>query len=604
MKTIKTVADMFLHRAEVTPDAVAYNFPRGESDWQSLTWAQTYDRVRAMALGLRALGIESEQRCAVLSSTRIEWLLADYAILCAGGATTTVYPSNTAEECRYIITDSGARVVFAENEEQVDKLLEVRDGLPDVIQVVAFEDTAHDDEWVCSLSDLEARGRAHDTENPALFDDVVASIQPEHLSTLIYTSGTTGRPKGVELTHDCWVYEGEALDSMSILGPDDHQYLWLPLSHSFGKVLQALQLSVGFATTVDGRIPKLVENLAVVRPTFMGAPPRIFEKVYNRIVASTQQAGGLKYGIFRWALGVGREVSTLKQQGRRPQALLALQYRLADRLVFSKLRERFGGRLRFFVSGSAPLSREMAEFFHAAGIVILEGYGLTESSAASFVNRLSSYKLGTVGPPLPGTEVRIAPEDGEVLIKSRGVMRGYHNLPDVTAETLKDGWLHTGDIGNVDDDGYLRITDRKKDLIKTSGGKYIAPQSLEGRLKALNPYIGQVLVHGDKRNYCSALIALDSEAIQQWAEDAGVNANDVESLSTHPDVHTMMKTAVDTLNAGLASYETIKKFSILPKEFTVEDGELTASMKLKRKHVEKKYQAILDGFYEDAMAHV
>jgi long-chain acyl-CoA synthetase len=333
----------------------------------------------------------------------------------------------------------------------------------------------------------------------------------------------------------------------------------------------------------------------------MCAVPRIFEKAYNRIVAQAKEGGGMKWRIFQWALQTGKEASQLRQQGQEPGGLLGLKYAIADRLVFSKVRGRFGGQLKFFISGSAPLSRDMAEFFHACNMLICEGYGLTETSAASFVNRPDKFRFGSVGFPLPGTELKIAPEDGEILIKGRGVMRGYHNLPEATAETIKDGWLHTGDIGEVDADGFLRITDRKKDLIKTSGGKYVAPQSIEGKMKAICPYVSQMVVHGDRRNFCSALVALEPEALNKWAAENGHAGKSYEELTKLPEVNALVKGYIDQLNAGLASYESIKKFAILPKDLTEADGDLTASLKLKRKAVEKKYMAILDGFYSGAM---
>ena len=354
-------------------------------------------------------------------------------------------------------------------------------------------------------------------------------------------------------------------------------------------------------TAVDGNIPKIVDNLAVVRPTFMAAAPRIFEKVYNKVITGAQEAGGLKWKIFRWACDVGAEVSKLRQQRREPSGLLAMKYGLATKLVFSKLQERFGGRLRFFISGSAPLSKDIAEFFHAAGILILEGYGLTESSAASFVNLPDSFAFGSVGRPLPGTEVKIADADDEIMIKGRGIMRGYWGLADVTAETLVDGWLMTGDIGEIGDDGNLRITDRKKDLIKTSGGKYVAPQFLESKLKALCPYVSQVVVHGNTRNFCTALVTLDPESLPAWAEDNGLGGKSMAELSEEPKVVAMVQAAVDQMNSGVASYETIKKFAILEQDFAVETGELTPSLKVKRKVVEEMYSAVLDAFYEDAL---
>jgi len=594
---------MLLSRVNESPDRDAYEYPDAAgTGWERMTWKEAGARVRAIAEGLRDLGVEAEQRCAILCSTRIDWILADLGIMSSGAATTTIYPTNTAEECAFIIGDSGSVVVFAEDDEQVDKLLEVKNDIPGIRKIVTFDGKAREDDGVITLAALEELGNARDKANPEEYEKGIDSIELEHLATLIYTSGTTGRPKGVELPHDCWVYEGEGIDAMEILDIDEHQYLWLPLAHSFGKVLEAAQLRIGFLTTVDGRIPKLVDNLSVVRPTFMAAAPRIFEKVYNKVLTGAEAEGGLKLKIVRWAVRVGKVASKLKQDGKEPSGWLGIQYALADKLVFSKLRARFGGRLKYFISGAAPLSRDMAEFFHSAGILILEGYGLTESSAASFVNRPNDWRFGTVGPALPGTEVKIDDDTGEVLIRGRGVMRGYHNQQEASAEALDDEhWLHTGDVGVLDDDGKLRITDRIKDLIKTSGGKYVAPQKHESRLKAMCPYLGHVVVHGDRRNYCTALVTLDPESIPQWAEDNGLPTKDPEKLSEHPKVREMVQAAVDGLNAELARYETIKKFAVLPKDFTIEDGDLTPSMKVKRKAVEKKYAAVLDGFYEDAI---
>jgi long-chain acyl-CoA synthetase len=361
---------------------------------------------------------------------------------------------------------------------------------------------------------------------------------------------------------------------------------------------------IGFYTAVDGRIDKIVDNLGVVKPTLVCAVPRIFEKVHNKVVAGAREGGGLKYAIFKWAFGVGREVSALRQKGREPGGLLALKNAIAHKLVFSKLHARFGGNLKYFISGSAPLARELADFFHAAGVLILEGYGLTETSAATFVNRPDRYRFGTVGMALPGTEVKLAPEDSEILIKGPGVMRGYHGLAEATRETVDaDGWLHTGDIGVIED-GFLRITDRKKDLIKTSGGKYVAPQALEGKLKAICPYVSQVVVHGNNRNFCTALISLEEESVRKWAAENGLGQKSYAELAADPKVKALLQTCVDQLNSELPSYETIKKFGLLPQDLTVEAGELTASLKVKRKVVEQKYKAMLDGFYDEAMTRM
>jgi long-chain acyl-CoA synthetase len=482
MDGVRSLADMFERRVAATPDRDAFLYPT-DPGWARYTWKEAGDRVRAIACGLHALGVGLEQRCAILAATRIEWVLVDFGIMCAGAATTTIYPSNTAEECAFILGDAQCVVAFVENEQQLAKLELRRQEVPGVRKVILIDGAAPADPWTMTLAQLMETGRAWDKANPGAYEARIEAITPQQLATLLYTSGTTGRQKGVELIHDCWLYEAEAIDALNLLVADDLQYLWLPLSHSFGKVLESSQVRIGFMSAVDGRVDKLVENLGEVKPTFVAAVPRVFEKVHSKIGIGAQEAGGLKLKIFHWAFGIGHQVSALRQQRKEPAGLLALQNAIADKLVFSKLRTRFGGRLRFFISGSAALSREVAEFFHAANILIVEGYGLTETSAATFVNRPTSFKFGTVGPPMPGTQVKTAPEDGEVLIRGRGVMRGYHNLPDDTRDTIDpDGWLRTGDIGIVDADGFLKITDRKKDLIKTSGGKYVAPQALEGKL--------------------------------------------------------------------------------------------------------------------------
>ncbi len=592
----RSVVEMFRDRVSSTPDAQAMIYKHG-GEWLHIDWRETGERVHEVAAGLRALGIESEQRCSVLAKTSPEWVIADLGILTAGAATTTIYPSNTAEECAYIIQDSDTRLVFAENAEQVAKLREVRDELPQLAKVVTFTDGA-DGDWVISLDELRELGKTWDNDNPGKIIEIGDAIESDHLATLIYTSGTTGRPKGVMLTHDCWVYEGEAIDNLDILLPSDKQYIFLPLAHSFAKVMQICFIRMGIPTVVDGDIDVLVDQLGETSPTFMAAVPRIFEKVYNKVVANAKAGGKLKWAIFQWALGVGRRVSALRQQRREPSGLLAVQYRIADKLVFSKLKARFGGRMRFFISGGAPLSKEIAEFFHAADILILEGYGLTESSAATFVNLPESFKFGTVGPPLPGTQVKID-DDGEILLKGRGVMQGYYNRSKDTAEVFtEDGWFRTGDIGKVDGDGFLAITDRKKDIIVTAGGKNVAPQNIENMLKARCGYVSQVVVHGDKRNYCSALITINEESVGKWAKEQEIAYSGYADLASKPQVRRLIQEAIDAMNSELASYETIKKFHIMDHEFSIESGELTPKMSIKRRVVETNYKDILDAFYE------
>jgi long-chain acyl-CoA synthetase len=589
-----TVGRMFLDRVEQTPDQPAYRYPDGET-WATMTWGETGARVRSLAAGLVALGIEPEQRVAIVSGTRYEWILADLAIMCAGAATTTVYPSTVPTDVGFILSDSESRIAFAEDDEQIQKIRERRAELPHLSTVVTFSGTP-DGDSVISMDELAKRGDELLTRQPDVVDQRVDGTEPEYLATLIYTSGTTGRPKGVRLQHSSWTYEGAAVASQGLLGLDDVQYLWLPMAHSFGKVLLTTQLFIGFETAVDGRVDKIIDNLAVVRPTFMGAAPRIFEKAHARIVTMTQNEGGAKAKIFDWAFGVGSQVSRRRLAGESVPPWLSVQHALADRLVFSKIRERFGGRVRFFISGAAALNREVAEWFHAANILILEGYGLTETSAGSVVNRPDNYKFGTVGIPFDGTEVKIA-EDGEILIKGPGVMQGYHHLDEQTDETLKDGWLHTGDIGEIDAEGFVRITDRKKDLFKTSGGKYVAPSLIEGQFKALCPYASQIVVHGSERNFCTAIITLDPDQMQEWAERNGMAGRSYQEVVASPEVHAMVEGYVKDLNSRLNRWETIKKFILLEHDLSVESGEVTPSLKVKRKVVEDNYRDRLDALY-------
>lgn len=594
--SFSSVVEMFHHRCRSTPDSDAMYYKVG-GQWKTMVWREAGRRARNIACGLRARGIELEQRCAMLSSTRMEWVLCDMGILAAGAATTTIYPSNRPDECAYILNDSATRVVFVENQKQADKILEIRASTPTVVHAVIIDGAASADGFILTLAQLEAEGEAWDKANPGQYDAVTSAIKSESLATLMYTSGTTGNPKGVMLDHDCWVYEGEAIDTMGILTPSDKQLLWLPLAHSFAKVLEIAFIRVGTPTAIDGDVDSLGANLLAVQPTVMGAVPRVYEKLYNKIVSGAREGGRVKWGIFQWALGVGKEVSGIRQKGQEPGGLLAFKHAIADRLVFSTIKQKVGGRARFFISGGAPLSREIAEFFHAIDVLILEGYGLTETSAGAFFNRPESYRFGTVGQAFPGSEVRIA-DDGEILIRGRHVMQGYYNRASDTAEALEaDGWFHTGDIGHLEDAGFLKITDRKKDLIKTSGGKYVAPQEIENRMKTRSTLISQVLVHGDNRNFCSVLVTLSADNAPAWCRQNGVPEMDYAALVTHPKAVEEIQRVVNEVNADLPSYSTLKKFAILPRDFSQEEDDLTPSLKVKRKNVQAKYKAILDGFY-------
>ncbi|MEU0807829.1 AMP-dependent synthetase/ligase [Streptomyces sp. NPDC005970] len=613
-----SLATHFLQRVEATPDAEAYRYPvppasgEGPDDWQPLTWRETADRVFAIAAGLIDLGIRPEERVALACSTRIEWILTDLGVLCAGAATTTVYPNTNAEETAFILSDSGSRVLIAEDAAQLAKVREQREDLPDLTHVVVIkaEDATpaegDPEGWVLSLAELEKRGTAHLDDHPDAVRERMDALRADQLATLIYTSGTTGRPKGVRLAHDTWSYMAIVIGNLDgILFADDVQYLWLPLSHVFGKVLTAGQVYIGHTTAVDGRQDKIIENLPVVRPTYMCAVPRIFEKVYNGVAQRARAGGGAKYKIFQWAAEVAREYAKTSQDNFRrtgtasvPMSLKA-KHAVADKLVYAKLREAFGGRLRAAVSGAAALAPDIGYFFAGAGINILEGYGLTETSGPGFLNPVE-YRTGTVGKAFAGLEVRVA-EDGEILMRGPSIMQGYHGLPELTEQVLEsDGWFHTGDIGELSPDGYLTITDRKKDLIKTSGGKYVAPAEVEGQFKAVCPFVSNILVHGADRNYCTALISLDEPTIMGWAQEHGMQGKTYAEVVATDEVRELIEGYVGRLNAGLQRWQTIKKFRLLPRDLDVEHGELTPSLKLKRPVVEREYKELLEDMYTGA----
>jgi long-chain acyl-CoA synthetase len=597
-----SVGALFRSRVRETPDAPAYlYFADGSTELTTLTWRQTYETVEQWAAGLISLGVQLEDRVAIAATTRVEWILADLAIICAGGATTTVYPTTIAEDVAFILSDSGSGIVFAENADQVAKLQKVRSEIPDVRQVVCLAGPGSDDGWVITTDELAERGKEWLAATPDLVDSRIDQLTPESLAVVIYTSGTTGRPKGVRLVQDSVVYEGAVIDAIGSLTKDDLQFLWLPLSHVFGKMLIATGLQIGFPTAVDGRIDKIVDNMAIIKPTFMAGPPRIFEKAHGRVMLMFAGEKGIKKRLIDWALKVGGEMRDVRARGEEPSPGLRRRHALATKLVLHKVQERFGGRVRFMISGSAPLNADVARWFGSVGLLVQEGYGLTETSSGTTVNQPEhgSYQYGSVGWPMPGTEVRIADEDGEILVRGPGVMRGYHNNPEATAEVLtEDGWFHTGDIGRIDERGYLYVTDRKKDLFKTSGGKYVAPAEIEARFKGLCPFVSQFLVHGAGHNYATALVTLDPDAMAAWAPTVGLEGKPYAEVVSSPQARALVQGYVDTLNDSLNRWETIKKFTILDKDLSVEEGDLTPSMKLRRKAVTEKHRAELDAMYD------
>ncbi|MFC7273231.1 AMP-dependent synthetase/ligase [Paractinoplanes rhizophilus] len=600
----RSIPDMFYKRVAATPNGQAFATPNADDTamvWQ--TWSQVSERATAIAAGLRSLGVATEDRVAILSGTRYEWVLADLGINCAGAATTTVYPTTEPEDASYIVSDSGSKVLIAENPQQALKISGAETSVTHVVLLDGQADAGATPPQL-TLAELEQRGAAALRDNPKLIEEVVASLVPDHLATLIYTSGTTGRPKGVQLLHRGWTWEGVAQEDLGLFESTDLQYLWLPLSHSFGKTLLCGIIHVGVPTYIDGRVDKLVEMLAVVQPTLMCAAPRIFEKVYNKTVTTALDAGGAKAKIFGWAVATGKQKVALEQARKPLPAGLKLKYALAEKLVFSKLQTRLGGRLRVLVSGSAPLSRDIAEFFAAANLPIMEGYGMTETSAGNFVNRAGQLKIGTVGQALGDLECKID-SDGEVLLRGAPVMRGYHNLPQETEEAFtEDGWLRTGDIGELDDEGYLKITDRKKDLVKTSGGKYIAPSAIEGMFKAVCPYTSQAVIVGQARNYVTMLISLDEEAILGWAKGGPLDGKAYAEIVAATETEQLIDGYVKELNLKLNRWETVKKFAILPRDLSIEAGEVTPSMKIKRRNVETNFATQIDQMYAGSLAQI
>jgi len=598
----RNLVELLLQRAQ-SPTKVAASWKTG-GRWEDVTWGRILEDVQALSAGLIAQGVKPGDRVAIFADTSLQWLVCDLAVSAAQAVTVPIYASNTPDEVRYILNHSEASFVFVDHDEQTSKqagrATRLRRKLaecPGVRKVVLFEGAASGDAEL-SLSQLMEQGRAAHAARPESFGERARAMGPEDTCCIIYTSGTTGDPKGVLLTHGNWAYEAQGVAGIGVMSPGDVVMMFLPLAHSFGQVVKAGWLAMGFRMVLAESAEKLLGNLVETRPTILPAVPRVYEKVYNGVVANGSATPGVKGRLFRWAFALFDEYVDAKLQGREP-AHVGLA--LARKLVFSKVRAsldaKLGGNMRLFISGSAPLSPKIAYFFDLLGYKVLEGYGLTETSAASCVNRPERIKIGTVGPPLAGTQVKLAP-DGEILLHGPGVMKGYYKNPEATAEVLgADGWFHTGDIGEVDADGYVTITDRKKDIIVTSGGKNISPQNLENTLKTF-PLISQAVVHGDKRKYLVALLTVAEEPARKLLADKGVNAGSYAELCRHPVLRASVQEILDKVNAELPSYSTLKRFALMDADFSQETGELTPSLKVKRKHVSQKFKAVLDGLYD------
>jgi long-chain acyl-CoA synthetase len=592
----KTLNRMFLNRIEEGGDSVRYLVPR-DGKWDPMTYREVGTAVREIANGLMSLSLSRGDKVAILSTTRLEWSLADIATIIAGFVPVPIYPSNLPDQVEYILAHSQARAVFVEDGMQANKVAGVRRDLPALSEVILFCGSPEGREGTIDLPALRARGIEFASANPEAFARRTEEITPEDDLTLIYTSGTTGPPKGVVTRHSNYVFiVTSALEAVTVRRGELFLQ-FLPLAHSLGRLEHFLTFDAMAVSAYARDLQTVGEDLALVRPMVMVSVPRLYEKFYARVLAKVEEDGGLKQVIFHWALGVGREVSRRRQRKEPVEGFLALKLSVAERLVFRKIRERMGGRFRFAISGGAPLSPEIAEFLHALGVLILEGYGLTEDSTVTAVNRYENYKFGTVGKALPGTEIRIAP-DGEILVRGPHVCKEYFRDPEATREAIDpEGWLHTGDIGELDSEGFLRITDRKKDIIVTSGGKNVAPQNVENLLKN-DKFISQAFVYGDRRKYLTALITLSAEDMVRWAEQNGVQESDPVRLAKNPKVEEMMRGRVGEINRQLASFEQVKKFVLLGTDFSQETGELTPTLKVKRKVVIKKYGGLLDALYE------
>ena len=569
----KTIANLW-RRAEGRT-GTAYQVEEADGAWRGVSWAEARTAVDEIANGLLALGVGKGDAFGILGRTKVEWVLFDFALGSIGAIAAGIYPSLPEKDCAYILDHSDAVGVLVEDDEQLTKIEEVRARLPKLAHVITFD----------GVDELRSRGREHARSRPDALERARSSISEDDLFTYIYTSGTTGPPKACMITHRNYYEMVGAVDDVpEFIGPDDIVLLYLPLAHNFGRCLHLLAGYVGCTIAFCPDPMRVAEVAPAVKPTVLPSVPRVYEKVHTAVQASFDEATGVKRRLIDWALRVGRRVSELRQGGKPVPAGLAFQHRIADKLVYSKVKAKLGGRLRLPISGGAPLAKEIAEFFHTIDLLIIEGYGQTECTTASNVNMPTSFRFGTVGPAIPGVEVRVA-DDGEVLVRGRNVFAGYYKDEDATREVLDDdGWLHTGDIGSIDD-GFLTITDRKKDIIVTAQGKNVAPQNIENALKA-SKYVSQALVIGDRRPYLTALITLDETETAKLGEGA--------------DTEALVQEIVDEWNRDKASFEQVKRFAILPRDFSAEEDEVTPTMKLRRKIVADHFADEIEALYAGA----
>ncbi len=595
-KTSQNLLQIFKTTVDLRGNRPCFQF-KEEGKWKTLSWKEAYDCVVNLAGALQKLGIKRGDKVSLFSHSRYEWSLTDLAILSCGAITVPIYESSTPDTARYILENAEVKVIFLDNVNQLKKIRQIHSSLPQLKQIIVFDDLGRKEreEGVYTFDELMVMGSGGSS---SIFEKMVQELTPEDVASYVYTSGTTGPPKGAVLTHGNFLAELEATESIFNFSDRHVSLLFLPLAHIFARAVHFAQMKHGFIQAYAESIDKLLDNIAEVRPHLMASVPRIFEKVHTRVMQGLEGASPFKKKIFSWALEVGRERSERLRKHQFLSPLLQVKWLAAYKLVFSKLHAKMGGRLMVFISGGAPLSQEIADFFHSAGFIILEGYGLTETTAAITCNDLKHYKIGVVGKTLPGVSIKIA-SDGEILAKGGVIFKGYYKRPEDTAQVLtQEGWFHTGDIGQFDEDGFLKITDRKKDIIVTAGGKNVAPQNIENFIKA-DPLISQVMVHGDKRKFLSALITLDRPEVERFAKDHRIDYRDYADLVKNDKLYHFIKNRIEEKNKQLAKYETIKKFAILENDFSVESGELTPTMKVRRKFTSEKYKNILDQFYQE-----
>jgi len=596
-----TLCDLFYRSVETYRKPEHLKYKQGGA-WRSVGSEEFRRAVEELSLGLRALGLERGDRVALLSENRPEWAYADMATLTAGAIDVPIYPTLTSSQVLYILKDSEAKIAVVSTPAQAAKVMETKSQAPSLRLVIGMEHGASFPPGVTTLDEVRAKGRAELAVRPAAVRERAAEVRPGDLATIIYTSGTTGDPKGVMLTHSNIVFNVKA-STAAFAGLDqrDVALSFLPLCHIFERMAEYLMLHHGVTIAYAEGVDQVVSNLAEVRPTLMCSVPRFYEKVHVRVREKVARDPAYRQRLFAWALKVGGERFRHRVEKTSPGPALRIKHAVADRLVFKKIRARVGGRIRVFVSGGAPLAREVAEFFGAAGLLILEGYGLSETSPVIAVNLPDAMRPGTVGRPIPGVEVKIAP-DGEILTRGPHVMKGYFRKPEATAAAIDpEGWFHTGDIGHLDADGFLVITDRKKDLIVTSGGKKVAPQPIENRLKT-NPFFGEIVIVGNRRNFPAALVVPNFETLEGWARQKGVPFASREELIQRPEVVALYEQLIQEMTPDLAQFEKIKKIALLPREFTLEAGELTPTLKVRRRVVEEKYKDVIDRLYGGAAA--